>query len=212
MAKKPKPRAAVAMKAAALVSPPLTEDQLPVRARRALRDRDVAVAGLRAFDLMAMAFLERRSGASVRPLESGPGDEPVDGHRPSVRYGPRVSGSGGDPVGGMTASLLDGESVVPVDAIPAEVSRVYADLAEASRLARKAVSRLKRLQRNPTADDLDGHHCTCCGALITGVGEDRLRSGYGPACYNAWVRRGRPDRASFEAQRRAELDEKRKAS
>ena len=45
--------------------------------------------------------------------------------------------------------------------------------------------------------------CEACGRDdVTNVGEDRIRSGYCPACYQAWNRAGRQDRVVFEQSRR----------
>ena len=44
--------------------------------------------------------------------------------------------------------------------------------------------------------------CLACQCDVTGVGEDRIKSGYCPACYRKWLRDGRPDRHRFEKSRR----------
>lgn len=49
--------------------------------------------------------------------------------------------------------------------------------------------------------------CLACGHDCTGTDSDRLRSGYCDRCRMRWQRAGRPDRAAFERQVRAELAE-----
>lgn len=48
-------------------------------------------------------------------------------------------------------------------------------------------------------------NCLICDRVCTGIGEDRLRSGYCPACRVAYKRAGSPDRAEFMRQRRDQL-------
>lgn len=54
--------------------------------------------------------------------------------------------------------------------------------------------------------------CQLCGAVVTNVGEDRLRSGYCCGCYSAWKRIGGPqdpiERRRFERERLDWLVEK----
>lgn len=47
-------------------------------------------------------------------------------------------------------------------------------------------------------------HCLCCDRWVEGTANDRLKSGYCHADYQAWLREGRPDRVDFERRRRAE--------
>lgn len=72
------------------------------------------------------------------------------------------------------------------------------------RLANRAL-RLLPLE-HPVAEMLARHgairqigagSCQRCHTGVTGNGEDRLRSGWCPACYQRWIRAGRPDRARF---------------
>jgi hypothetical protein len=65
-----------------------------------------------------------------------------------------------------------------------------------------------------TLDEIDRHshvrredpagHCQACSRWVEGTEADRVRSGYCPACYRAWLRADRPDRARFERERRQE--------
>lgn len=127
-AKHKKPKAAVTMKAGAIVDcghaqcertfdddgrviavtctagtrPKLTEDDLPRRARWALVDRDAALDALRQFDVATLADLERRAGASVGRPEEGPGEATRDGYPESVRRSER----------GTSARRCNGEDLV----------------------------------------------------------------------------------------------------
>lgn len=47
--------------------------------------------------------------------------------------------------------------------------------------------------------------CLACHTDVSGAAHDRLRSGYCAACYRAWDRAGRPERAVWERERRAYL-------
>lgn len=249
MAKKKhaKPKAAVAMKAAATAParPAVTVEQLPARAQRAAREGELAAEALRKFRPETLAFLERRAGAGVTPLEEGPGEALRDGYATSLRMGPRgrtarkcteqgcvklaEPGRHGcndhsspddetpedlppppqsDPVGELVVSEWAQDDVVP-----AEVARCYADLVEGARLLRRAAKRLERLQRNPRAGrELTSEPCRICGLTPSGLGEDRLKSGYCPRHHQRWIRAGRPDRGRFETQQKAELDQEPKAS
>ena len=51
--------------------------------------------------------------------------------------------------------------------------------------------------------------CLCCEVTVTGVGEDRIKAGYCPACYKAWERYraqvAEPVHELFRRHRRAEM-------
>lgn len=95
------------------------------------------------------------------------------------------------------------------DPIPAEVRRCFVELALLAKLARRVEARLGRLQRNALAGrDLSVGICQACEATVTGLGHDRLRGGFCPACArswercrSAWVGPGAPDRVAFIRQR-----------
>ena len=55
----------------------------------------------------------------------------------------------------------------------------------------------------PTSGGTGGEGDCFCGRHCTGVGDDRLKSGYCPADWTAWLRAERPDRGEFEARRRS---------
>ena len=48
--------------------------------------------------------------------------------------------------------------------------------------------------------------CLACGRWVTGEEHDRIKAGFGPECYTAWIREGKPDRMAFIAARRARVE------
>lgn len=262
-----KPAAAVAMQAAeqrcahafcgpgeckAGTRPPVTEDDLPRRARRALADRARAIDALRRLTVDRLADLERRAGVVVGRPEQGPGEDLYDGFPRSLRRSPGTRGratrmcrteivvagrtvlcseealpgrSGceahsvgadenpgqlprppqSDPSGELAAALADGE-LVETDGAPDAVRRVYRELDGSLDRLLGALGLVDVLLRNPLAGRAPSvGSCRACGSMVTGVGTDRLRSGYCPACAEAFRRRcqeGPVDRAAFERERR----------
>jgi hypothetical protein len=53
--------------------------------------------------------------------------------------------------------------------------------------------------------------CAACGRDVAGTDIDRLRAGFCSACYQAWLRAGRPDRPRFE-KARPKWDERNRSS
>lgn len=53
-------------------------------------------------------------------------------------------------------------------------------------------------ERKPTSG---AGTCAACTRWVHGTAEDRIRSGYCEACFKAWSRGGKAERASFEASR-----------
>lgn len=49
--------------------------------------------------------------------------------------------------------------------------------------------------------------CSCCARDVLCQPGDRLRAGFCSACYSAWIRASRPERAEFIRDRRAALTE-----
>lgn len=47
--------------------------------------------------------------------------------------------------------------------------------------------------------------CQACGRDVAGTQADRMRASYCQACYRAWLRDGKPERAPWEVRRMAEL-------
>lgn len=73
------------------------------------------------------------------------------------------------------------------------------------------VSVLDRTDRlaTPTgkADLAGAGPCMACDALMPGTADNRLRSGYCPACRKAWERAGCPDRSVFRSIRQARKEQ-----
>lgn len=229
--------------------PPLAEEDLPRRARRALADRARALDALRRLDVHRLADLERRAGVVVGRPEQGPGEELHDGFPSSLRRSPggrgraarlcsaevlvagqpvrcgeeALSGRRGceahssdededpgqlppppqsDPTGELAAAGLLGVH----DGAPDAVRRVYRELDAAVGRLLSSLALVDVLLRNPLAGRTPSvGSCRACGVMVTGVGSDRFRGGYCPACAEAFRRRcqeGPVDRAEFERERR----------
>lgn len=73
---------------------------------------------------------------------------------------------------------------------------------------RKFLLSIQWRQHNP--EDADApDKCSLCESVVTKIGSDRIKSGYCPACYEAWRRAGAPqdpvERRRFEQERLAKL-------
>lgn len=99
-----------------------------------------------------------------------------------------------------------------VDRINDLVNRLYDECVVMVNTARR-IEGLKRLIDN-RGDARYGRQssvtdCLCCEATVTGVGEDRIKAGYCPACYKAWERYRaqvtEPVHELFRRHRRVEL-------
>lgn len=151
----------------------------------------------------------------------------LDGYGAGGGNGGRAKGTHGDPV----ARLVERKEGAPdddtfvsndewrdaeVDRIHTLVVRLYGE----STNVMAAVGRLEGLKRliDNRGDARYGRQssvtdCLCCEATVTGVGEDRIVSGYCPPCKQAWMRyREReqganrdPDHEMFRRFRRGEL-------
>lgn len=73
---------------------------------------------------------------------------------------------------------------------------------------RKFLLSIQWRQHDPEEADAPTR-CSLCPAVVTNLGDDRLRSLYCPACYKAWQRAGAPqdpvERRRFETERLAKL-------
>jgi hypothetical protein len=127
----------------------------------------------------------------------------------SIRSGDRVSvsrGSHNDPTGDAVARRLDSkhlESDAVYEAIQSMALnlRTMADLAvlvdQSARFVLDVQERTKEAQIV---------RCEACGREVANTPSDRLRSGYCPRHYMAWLRAGKPYRLSFEIEVRNSLD------
>lgn len=78
------------------------------------------------------------------------------------------------------------------------------DIVAAAGALQARLATIARLSTPATTSETGGGgSCLACGAVVTGVAEDRLKRGLGPCCYSAWVRAGRPELTEFVTARRA---------
>ncbi len=136
-----------------------------------------------------------------------------DGHRPSSELQSNGGATGDpdrrDPTGRMaTAGSPDDASdewaELP-DPVREAISELFAGLAEALGVLRQVDRRRQYVLS--AADALRGRQstvgvCAACGRTVARTKDDRLRGGYCEACYKAWNRASRPDRAAFQHRRR----------
>jgi hypothetical protein len=132
-----------------------------------------------------------------------------DGY-PSSSFG----GGGGtrdisDPTGTATIMAMTRPVHDPILTRSLEVLRLLGDIQRRARVLdnlRVSVMTVAEQQRGRVSSVRE---CDACGATVTGVGADRLRDGFGPACYRSWRRswEGNPDpsRIVFIQRRREEL-------
>ena len=110
-----------------------------------------------------------------------------------------------DPSGELAAALADGE-LVETDGAPGAVRRAYRELDAAMDRLLAALGLVDVLLRNPLAGRSSSlSECRACGRTVTGVGNDRLRTGYCMECTQAFryrAEKGTVDRAGFERERR----------
>lgn len=152
----------------------------------------------------------RRDGRAVMVL--GRSGDVAQGFRSNLRYRPSGSSGGSDPVGDLVASMVDDGDRDPVRQA---VKMMVANLMLALRGLRAADGARARALGDVADEQLadiipitaaGAGICGACKETVTGKGDDRLRSGYGPACYKAWLRAGRPDRGAFETDRQLRSD------
>lgn len=120
----------------------------------------------------------------VRRAEQAPAP---DGYPTSSRGAPGTVGTS-DPTG--TLVVRRDEATGRRDVVGDTLAEIVANLHEARGLLlavdrkRKAVVNAGALIKdNPTSVTWA---CDCCGRAVTGRGNDRLKSGYGPCCYQPW--------------------------
>lgn len=149
-----------------------------------------------------LAELRRRAGESNRELEDGAGGLLRDG------FG---RGGGESVSGGSVARPTEQAAIAELlddphgDPVRESISELFSRMGDACG-ALLAVDR-KRRYVLAAGDAARGRQstvgaCARCDRTVTGVGSDRVKSGYCPACYQAWLRTdsgsGRMDRVAFE--------------
>jgi hypothetical protein len=111
--------------------------------------------------------------------------------------GPKGKGSHSDPT--LAAVVRHLSTAKPSDPVFDTVKELAQTLADITQLAIKIDDKLKFvLEAGERSKNNEVPTCMACGEITM-----RPRSGYCPADYQAWLRAGRPYRASFEADRRA---------
>jgi len=106
-------------------------------------------------------------------------------------------GTTSDPTSALLVVLAGGTGdcadtwVVPNDAIGVLLGKLAEQSGQMWGCARR-IAGLKRLIEG-RADDRVGRQtslvdCLCCEAGVSGVGDDRIKTGYCPRCWTAWVR------------------------
>lgn len=113
-----------------------------------------------------------------------------------------------DPTGTAVIRRINSEATP--DPVRKTVEEIFALVSTISKAAVKLDRKIQVVLN--TASSKRGREttidlCLACEADVTGVGEDRIRSGYCPACYRKWLRDGRPDRHRFEKSRRPHATE-----
>jgi hypothetical protein len=136
--------------------------------------------------------LVRRAGKAESPVKSG--------DRVSV-----ARGSHNDPVGNSVAARLDSKHL-ETDPVFQAVKKLAECLGEMADLARRSEQHARFvLETKERTKEAQIVHCEACLREVANTPNDRLRSGYCPMCYMAWIRAGRPYRLTFEISRRTEV-------
>lgn len=119
-----------------------------------------------------------------------------------------------DPVFALTYPAIAGLGTDPEPVILDPSPQWLEQLTECAARANTAIAELTGIvhvlgvitSSEPVKPGTSGQgNCLICDRPCTGVGEDRLRSGYCPACRVAYQRAGSPDRAEFQRHRREQL-------
>lgn len=120
-------------------------------------------------------------------------------------FGSGKPGSGGDDAGTSTETAALSNLEHPTrDEHHARTVAAFQHLELAAEAVAALVKSLDEIDRraNPPKHSNPSGVCAACLREVACTANDRLRSGYCFADYQAWVRAGRPDRAEFERQRR----------
>lgn len=183
---------------------------MSINARRLKRQRDRIAKSLARFSDGVFETVEYRSSIDSQP----------DGFPTNTRYGPRTGAglrqdSDGEPEQATSTEraalrLVDGGG--PRDTQQRACERIgqafrtiWAEI-DAAEKSWDVILHASDVIREREAQSTLGTCQACLADDIPNVGEDRIRSGYCPACYRAWLRtdtgQGRQDRLAFEARRR----------
>lgn len=153
--------------------------------------------------LQHAAIIRRAAGyltdERIRELHRRCEHKARDGYAASVRGGSSRGPDVPDPV--LAYVTADD----PPDLVMRWVTEGMAGLNESAGALSAVVGSFEnalRVEAENKGRQASGGTCQACGAWHSGAEEDRLKSGYGPDCYMAWTRAGRPDRLRFENERR----------
>lgn len=146
-----------------------------------LRDIERTAKTLTTLTANKVAELCRRAG------------KPIETRR--TAKGPRGKGSHSDPTYSTVASRMSGDT--SGDVIYDSVKSVAHKLDEMANTARD-IDSLIRFIDNEQNKESYVLYCEACQREVAGTVKDRLRSGYCGACYQAWLRAGKPYRTEFE--------------
>jgi hypothetical protein len=128
----------------------------------------------------------------------------------SKRSGERVSvsrGSLSDPTGSAVVATMMGKDQ-DQDSVFEAVKSIAQILNEMAAMSLRLDQKVRFVtEAQIRAKEAGIVHCAACGREVAGTPADRLRSGYCSADYTAWLRQGKPYRATFEAQVRARVAE-----
>lgn len=158
-------------------------------AERMILDIERVSKTLNALPKATIITLTRRAGKEESVAPSG--------ERVSVALG-----SHSDPTANAVARRLD--STHPeTDLVYAAVKAMAEDLRQMADLAMRVEQRVRFvLEVKERAKEAQIAHCEACRREVANTPNDRLRSGYCPRDYMAWLRSGKPYRATFEASTR----------
>lgn len=115
----------------------------------------------------------------------------IDGYGSGRRDGPGSRGAHSDPTLSAVGARADSHVTDPVHTTVTRIEMAVKDMVKLAREIRRLGQVLDH-----SADSLRGRvsslqgTCTieACAADVIGIGDDRLRRGWCPACYKAWLR------------------------
>lgn len=172
-------------------------DHRRIKAKRLRFQRDRALEVLKRFTDDALRTVEYRSTLTDQP------DGFSDG-----KSGDGDGGDVSDPTGNAVLKLVEGTGgvdpqQVSCERIDAAFGAMWRSLEEAERSWDVILNVSESIRGRQTTL---GTCQACLRADVPNMGNDRIRSGYCPACFKAWCRTdegsGRQDRLSFEMSRR----------
>jgi hypothetical protein len=153
--------------------------------------------------VFGIAFLERVRIHGPELLRRRQHDV-TDGFPASSLGGNGGGGSGGS---GSSSTTLARPAADPIGDFIDIVLAAVADIDHKAQHAGACLSNVLTAEDQMRGRQSAVVDCDCCGGTISGVGDDRRRDGFCPACYKAWRRyhaeSADPSRVVFIAQRRA---------